>query len=109
MSDDRWLNFVRAPYRPNFTVTCDPDATCDPGGGDCCRAKPLPTASRSSPLSCAISIAVLTLFPRNDGTTIPPGSTSRTIVPRDGRWAGTDAVGGLSSSVAVCAGSGTRG
>src|SRR5882672_1886067 len=95
-------------YRPNLTVTCDPDATWDPGGGDCWRARPLPTASKSSPLSCAISIAVRTLLPRNDGTTIPPCSTSNTIVPLDGRCAGSGVgPGGLSSSVAVCLCSGT--
>src|SRR5258708_24107433 len=75
-------------YRPTLTATCDPDATWDPCGGDCWRARPLPRASKSSPLSCAISIAVRTLLPRNDGTTIPPCSTSNTIDPLDGRGAG---------------------
>src|SRR5207244_5991870 len=45
---------------------------------------PLPTASKSRPLSSAISIAERTLLPANDGTTIPPCSTSRTTVPSAG-------------------------
>src|SRR5256885_2739181 len=76
----RW----RYNHRPNLTVTLDPAATCEPAGGDCSRAMPLPTASKSRPLSSAISIAERTLLPANDGTTIPPCSTSRTTVPSAG-------------------------
>src|SRR5881398_1032590 len=74
----------RYDHRPNLTVTLDPAATCEPAGGDCSRAMPLPTASKSRPLSSAISIAERTLLPANDGTTIPPCSTSRTTVPSAG-------------------------
>src|SRR5438132_13921724 len=76
----RW----RYNHRPNLTVTLDPAATCEPAGGDCSRAMPLPTASKSRPLCSAISIAERTLLPANDGTTIPPCSTSRTTVPSTG-------------------------
>src|SRR5271165_3862503 len=68
-------------YRPNCTVTRDPAGMCVPAGGDCCRATPLPTGSSSRPASCAASSALRTVLPTNDGTTIPPCSTSRTTVP----------------------------
>src|SRR5208282_1658408 len=73
-------------HLPKRTVTCDPTATCAPGRGDCSRATPLPTASRSSPTSCAASIAPRRFLPRNDGTSIPPSSTSRTTTPLDGNF-----------------------
>src|SRR5262249_55966607 len=38
-------------YRPNWTVTREPAATCVPATGDCWRATPLPTASSSRPES----------------------------------------------------------
>ena len=56
------------------------------GSGDCSRATPLPIASRSSPASCAASIATRTFLPRNDGTSIPPSSTSSTTVPLAGNF-----------------------
>src|SRR6476620_11103844 len=87
--------------RPNLTVTDVTDATCEQGGGDCSRASPLPTASRSSPFSWAISIAVLTLLPRNDGTRIPPCSTSNTTVPLDGKGFGSDTLELVASPSAV--------
>ena len=46
--------------------------------------------SKSSPLDSASSIAERTDFPANEGTTIPPCSTSRTTVPFAG--AGTEAL-----------------
>ena len=73
-------------HLPKRTVIRDPAATCAPGRGDCSRATPLPTASRSSPASCAASIATRRFLPRNDGTSIPPSSTSRTTVPLDGNF-----------------------
>ena len=76
----------RSRYRSNCTVTCAPAATCVPAGGDCCRATPLPTASNSSPVSCAASTAPRTVLPTNDGTTMPPCSTSSTTVPVDGSF-----------------------
>src|SRR5205814_10585865 len=76
----RW----RYNHRPKLTLTLDPAATCEPAGGGCSRAMPLPTASKSRPLSSAISIAERTLLPANDGSTIPPCSTSRTTVPSAG-------------------------
>src|ERR1700691_2973574 len=77
-------------YRPKCTVMCDPTATCAPGRGDCSRATPLPTASRSSPASCAASMATRTFLPRNDGTSIPPSATSRTTVPPLGNFGGAE-------------------
>ena len=74
-------------YRPNCTVTCAPAATCVPAGGDCWRATPLPTASSSRPVSWAASTAPRTVFPTNDGTSIPPCSTSSTTVPVAGSFA----------------------
>src|SRR6266403_2055858 len=73
-------------YRPKRTVMRDPAATCAPGRGDCSRAVPLPTASRSSPASCAASMATRRFLPRKDGTSIPPSSTSRTTVPPEGNF-----------------------
>src|SRR5258708_4657902 len=73
-------------YRPNFTITLDPAATLAPGDGDCSRATPLPMASRSRPTSWAASTAERTFLPRNDGTAIPPSSTSRTTVPLAGNF-----------------------
>src|SRR5580765_389879 len=55
-------------YLPNLTITRDPAATFAPGAGDCSRATPLPTASRSSPASCAASTAARTFLPKNEGT-----------------------------------------
>src|SRR6185437_2819382 len=70
-----------ANQRPKRTVILAPAATCAPGAGDCSCAMPLPTISRSNPLASAVSIAERTDFPKNDGTAIPPCSTSRTTVP----------------------------
>src|SRR5208282_3898923 len=79
---------LRFCQRPNCTITCAPAVTCVPADGDCCRAKPLPTASSSSPASCAASTAPRTVLPTNEGTSIPPCSTSRTTVPVVGSSAG---------------------
>src|SRR5208282_1434771 len=73
-------------YLPKRTVMRDPVATCVPGKGDCSRATPLPMALRSSPASCAASIASRKFLPRKDGTSIPPSSTSKTTVPPAERW-----------------------
>src|SRR5579859_2738810 len=72
-------------HLPNFTVTRDPVAACDPAAGDCSRARPLPTASRSRPLSSASSMAPRTLLPAKEGTKTPLCSTSSTTVPLDRR------------------------
>src|SRR5208282_1756132 len=95
---------LRFCQRPNCTVTCAPAATCVPADGDCCRATPLPMASISSPASCAASTAPRTVLPTNDGTSIPPGSTSRTTVPLAGRMdcvvaAASDALGNFACGV----------
>src|SRR5271168_4899249 len=82
-------------YRPNCTVTCAPADTCVPAGGDCCRATPLPTTSNSSPASWAASTAPRTVLPTNDGTSIPPCSTSNTTVPVAGSGGGAEAISGL--------------
>src|SRR5271169_2594064 len=82
-------------YRPNCTVTCAPAATCVPAGGDCCRATPLPTASSSRPASWAASTAPRTVLPTNDGTSMPPCSTSRTTVPVAGNVWGAEAISGF--------------
>src|ERR1019366_8410357 len=75
-------------YLPKRTVMRDPAATRAPGWGDCSRAVPLPMASRSSPASCAASIATRRFLPRKDGTAIPPSSTSSTTVPLVGAFCG---------------------
>src|SRR5271166_246517 len=79
---------VQRNYRPNCTVTRAPAGTCVPAAGDCCRATPLPTGSSSRPASWATSSALRTVLPTNDGTTIPPCSTSSTTVPVEGSGAG---------------------
>ena len=82
-------------YWPNCTVTCAPADTCVPAGGDCWRAKPLPMASSSRPASWAASTAPRTVLPTNDGTSIPPCSTSNTTVPVAGSLGGAEAISGL--------------
>src|SRR5260370_29714525 len=81
-------------YLPNLTMILAPLATCVPGAGDCSWANPLPTTPRSSPLDSASSIAERTDLPTNDGTTIPPCSTSRTTVPFAGGGTGASAADG---------------
>src|ERR1700756_2483134 len=77
----------RPNQRPNFTTTLDPAVTWLPGAGDCSRAIPLPTRFSSRPLSSASSSALRTLFPTNEGTSMPPCSTSRTTVSLEAGFA----------------------
>ncbi len=65
---------------------------------------PLPTISRSSPLASAVSIAERTDFPKNDGTAMPPCSTSRTTVPFAGSGAGEGTSDVEAIAVGVCIG-----
>ena len=77
---------VRSPSKLHSHVV--PAVTCDPAVGYCSMATPLPTASMSRLLCSAISMAERMLLPTNEGTTIPPCSTSRITVPVDGKRAG---------------------
>src|SRR5439155_17549710 len=86
-------------HRSNLTSTRVPAPTCDPATGDCSRAMPLPTTSSSSPPSCAASMAPRTVFPMNEGTAIPPCSTSRTTVPLEDNFVSAARFGGCSVSL----------
>src|ERR1019366_1963043 len=88
-------------YLPKRTVMRDPAATRAPGWGDCSWAVPLPMASRSSPASCAASMATRRFLPRNDGTSIPPSSTSRTTVPPAGNFCAGEFSGCVAGELAV--------
>src|SRR4051794_16901582 len=81
-------------YRPNCTVTRDPAGTWVPAAGVCWRAMPLPTGSSCRPISWADSTAPRTVLPMNEGTSMPPCSTSSTTVPLAGIGGGSEDLGG---------------